>query len=762
MKKPYLFRTFVYSQLLYALITVTVCTSVSSALSYQILQSRITDTIIASNETLIESASYRINALLSGNASEIYMKFLSDTSKIDCLSYYTNSPLIKDITSTLDVRDYLTGIVNANDTLSSIALFYPKNHLLITNSSIRYDLFYSERYLELAGYFSLLEEINTSADRSIFHISVVDDGRILRFARPILIGTHVESILIIEYNVTSLRDELTYVDKPGIYHYGDLLTVDEDGRVLFSLADNYTGQSLALRPEFFEAFSGSAGYYSTDIEGEASIITYRASSNSNKWRYIAIVPTITFFAQSRFVLTSIILSASITLIIGILIIGILSIWRSKPLLSIVQLCHETHSYEESTVDTQRVLSEPYGLIRGTLTELRDTVEEQNRTLDAVGNVLRENLSQRLLSEAPPSAAELADYLLLMQLRFPFPNYTVLAILLHDDIEEENDFEYEYVLANVLLDLRRILNTSDITTSFVKRGSILYGLANYRCPHTALVDLLNEYAASPVYGYTVYCATSGVLSELQDVSSQLPSVAALLDNSFLYPDRHCFTPALPESFTSAVSNDAQNAVLSALTERNAVKFSDALLTLISMWRDAGLSPLDVHTIISEIGDRLGGYTDVNTRREIGCLCASATSIYALHERLSAIAEDAFSHETTFSADSTAGTRLVARAKALIDDNLQNPQLSLQMVAVELHVSTAYLSRVFCRNRGQTFIDYVTGAKMELGRSLLLDTDLCIREISERLGYTSAQYFISRFKKQYGLTPTVYREEHKKSL
>ena len=188
MKKTYPFKPFVFSQLLFVLITVTLCTSVSSALSYRILQRRITDTIIENNESLIESASYRMNALLPGNASEIYMKVLSDTSKVDYLSYYSKSPLIKDVTSTLDVRDYLTGIVNSNPTLNSIAIFYPQNRLLISNFAIRYDLFYSERYAELAFYFQLLDEITQSDDRSAFHISVADNGNILRFARPILSG----------------------------------------------------------------------------------------------------------------------------------------------------------------------------------------------------------------------------------------------------------------------------------------------------------------------------------------------------------------------------------------------------------------------------------------------------------------------------------------------------------------------------------------------------------------------------------------------
>ena len=759
MKNSYPFKPFVFSQLLFVLITVTLCTSVSSALSYRILQRRITDTIIENNESLIESASYRINALLPGNASEIYMKVLSDTSKVDYLSYYSKSPLIKDVTSTLDVRDYLTGIINSNPTLNSIAIFYPQNRLLISNSAIRYDLFYSERYAELAFYFQLLDEITQSDDRSAFHISVADNGNILRFARPILSGAHVESILVIEYNVPALREKLTYVEKPGIYHYGDLLIADSDGQVLFSLADIYTGQSLASRDEFAGAFSDTNGYYSASVDGEASIITYHSGAGTDNWVYIAIVPTTTFFAQSRFVLTSIALSASITLIVGMLFLGVLSFWRSKPLLSIVQLCQDTHPDSEPK---HHVLTEPYGLIHGTLTELRDTVEEQSRTLDAAGNALRENLVSRLLSETPPSPAELADYLLLMQLRFPYPNYTVLAVRLYDTVEEGDDFEYEYALTAAMLNLRHILNTSDIQSTFIRRGDTLYGLANYQCSYQDLCTLADDFAAASVDGYAIYCALSGILDELSDVPSQLPSTAALLDNRFLYPNRHTFTPAPFDSVSDSTEPAAAEAVFTALSEKDAAAFSESLAELIAVWRRENCPSDRVHAVMAEVGKQLGTNAGLSTRREIAQLSASSSNVDELCARLSALAEDVFSHRPPAIPECSGGARLVARAKAIIDENLQNPQLSLQMVAVSLNVSTAYLSRVFCRESGQTFIDYVTSAKMDLGRTLLLETDLSIRDISERLGYTSAQYFISRFKKQFDQTPTVYREEHRAAL
>ena len=46
-------------------------------------------------------------------------------------------------------------------------------------------------------------------------------------------------------------------------------------------------------------------------------------------------------------------------------------------------------------------------------------------------------------------------------------------------------------------------------------------------------------------------------------------------------------------------------------------------------------------------------------------------------------------------------------------------------------------------------------------LLLNTNLSILDISERVGITDASYFIRTFKKQIGVTPQQYRESGEES-
>ncbi|MCY9515691.1 AraC family transcriptional regulator [Paenibacillus apiarius] len=87
------------------------------------------------------------------------------------------------------------------------------------------------------------------------------------------------------------------------------------------------------------------------------------------------------------------------------------------------------------------------------------------------------------------------------------------------------------------------------------------------------------------------------------------------------------------------------------------------------------------------------------------------------------------------------------------------LSLDMCAAEAGISASQLSRAFKQMTGQNFIDYLTMVKMNKCKELLLATDMKINEIAESVGY-QPPYFNRLFKKQEGMTPGQYRQQHSK--
>lgn len=82
-------------------------------------------------------------------------------------------------------------------------------------------------------------------------------------------------------------------------------------------------------------------------------------------------------------------------------------------------------------------------------------------------------------------------------------------------------------------------------------------------------------------------------------------------------------------------------------------------------------------------------------------------------------------------------------------------SLVGVADRFDVSASYLSRVFRENTGVTFVDYLTGIRIEKACALLLESEKGLQKIANEVGYSNSNYLIRVFRKRHGMTPGEYR-------
>ena len=77
------------------------------------------------------------------------------------------------------------------------------------------------------------------------------------------------------------------------------------------------------------------------------------------------------------------------------------------------------------------------------------------------------------------------------------------------------------------------------------------------------------------------------------------------------------------------------------------------------------------------------------------------------------------------------------------------------------SPYYFSKLFKEEMGQSFIEYVTGIRMEKAKELLSKTDKSMKEICNEIGYADPNYFSRTFKKNVGFTPTEFKEKREEN-
>ena len=101
------------------------------------------------------------------------------------------------------------------------------------------------------------------------------------------------------------------------------------------------------------------------------------------------------------------------------------------------------------------------------------------------------------------------------------------------------------------------------------------------------------------------------------------------------------------------------------------------------------------------------------------------------------------------------RILKKALSYIEENYSQESLSLNSVAGEVNVSANYFSAIFSRAMQVTFVEYVTGRRMDKAKKLLRQTQMHTGEIAMEVGYKDPHYFSFVFKKTQGCTPREYR-------
>lgn len=102
-------------------------------------------------------------------------------------------------------------------------------------------------------------------------------------------------------------------------------------------------------------------------------------------------------------------------------------------------------------------------------------------------------------------------------------------------------------------------------------------------------------------------------------------------------------------------------------------------------------------------------------------------------------------------------LVENAKKIVEENFQNPELSVEFVCDQLHVSSSHFSKIFKQELGRTFVSYLTGWRMEEAKKLLHQTNYKSHVIGKMVGYPEPNYFSYVFKKNCGISPANYRKQ-----
>lgn len=100
-------------------------------------------------------------------------------------------------------------------------------------------------------------------------------------------------------------------------------------------------------------------------------------------------------------------------------------------------------------------------------------------------------------------------------------------------------------------------------------------------------------------------------------------------------------------------------------------------------------------------------------------------------------------------------LIGEAKKYIEENFDTEDISLNSVSAHVNISASHFSSIFSQEEEITFIEYLTGLRMNKAKKLLRCSSLKSSEVGFAVGYKDPHYFSYLFKKTQNCTPKEYR-------
>lgn len=105
-------------------------------------------------------------------------------------------------------------------------------------------------------------------------------------------------------------------------------------------------------------------------------------------------------------------------------------------------------------------------------------------------------------------------------------------------------------------------------------------------------------------------------------------------------------------------------------------------------------------------------------------------------------------------------LLQRVVKVINENIDNPELSVEMLADKVGISRAHLHRRLKELTNQGARDFIRNLRLERAAKQLAEGGGTVADVMYACGFDNPASFSTKFKTLYGMSPTEYMKQHRK--
>lgn len=86
-----------------------------------------------------------------------------------------------------------------------------------------------------------------------------------------------------------------------------------------------------------------------------------------------------------------------------------------------------------------------------------------------------------------------------------------------------------------------------------------------------------------------------------------------------------------------------------------------------------------------------------------------------------------------------------------------ELTLKNIAEHFNYNSSYLGKKFRKETGYSYLNFLDKIRMQKATEILVNSNLMVYEVADKVGYSNVDYFYKKFKHYYKLSPNEYRNK-----
>lgn len=760
-KKKMLLKMIISFSIIFLVATTTLSTSI-----FRYFSRTYREEVDKYNSKILSQAQKTIDLYLLREIDKLQSDLISYIMFDEDMRTYVSSDTVSSV-SISNIFKRLTEIKNESTMLQTISVYSCASNTIVSTVGVKFlDDSKNERYLNTPW----IVKMEKATDNKLWIDStfsmISDNGEesnIIYFVAAYPYNATPDerkAIISISVDEKELFNEIVRVVPE---HFGQIFIIDSENKIVSHQDKSLIGTKPAGM-DFIDKIDSLSqeGFFLDSYSGNEIAVNYR-SSEFYDWKFIVADEYEMVYHRGNVIQITIIYISIIVCLFGIIVISIFSANLYKPFKRLVQSAGDSLRLTSENSDVDLDAMNEFNIIDMAFESMNQNIQTLEGFVQERKTVLRRAFLNNLIS-GEKAVAQVSDKNMeLLGFKLPHDRFVLVVAELIDDMGHSKIENETYGQIIQGIENRAVFGSIQVAGFMTYKRNMAF-LLNYTNEDRNKVYDFCSWVFDTVddeFGISLVWGIGGESLGIADISTSYKQALEALHSRFFNTDCKVFVYQESCEKHKSITHDIE--LIAKLIEniklRNKEGVKESIDLIIECIVKEQYSIESVREYIIFAATYLAKLTYDMGYNEQEVFGGNIIQVFSMVSSIDELKIKMNNYSLRFvdfleTEKSMRKSVLIQQVMKYMRENKEN-DLSLIVVADSAGVSPSFLSKVFKDETGIKFVDYSIQLKLEYAKTLLERKNISTEEVSLKVGYSQPQYFIKKFKAQYGITPKQYQ-------